>query len=464
MNEVRKMKWTRANLIKWIVTVFLPLTFLAIPVNTVYTTQMRSFFVITVFSLCIIAFELVDLMIIAALMPALWIAFKVAPAATAFSAWSSTTPYMCMGAFMLAAILEDCGLLKRISYWIMTKTGDNYLMLLLGVFAAGLVLSILTFGSAYIVMGALCYGLCRSLNILGTKMAAAVGMTCMIATSAVKSFTYCATIYGIVGGMAAQIIPGFQVTFLQSMLHNWPMGIVCLLTVIVIAKWYKADRPLNGKAYFKKELVALGPMSRNEKINVAILGIIIAFLLSNPWHHLDVAYGFMIFPWLAFIPMIGSATRETLKKLNWEMVFFIAACMGIGNVAGSLGFSTIITDYCLPLFERTGSPYGIFSIVFGLVFVFNFLMTPVAIWTLVTQPIIQIALSLNMNPLPFVYALVQSSEAIILPYEYVSYLAIYAFGMIGMKDFIQMSLVRCLIYFAGFLLLLIPYWNLIGLL
>ena len=60
MNEVRKMKWTRANLIKWIVTVFLPLTFLAIPVNTVYTTQMRSFFVITVFSLCIIAFELED--------------------------------------------------------------------------------------------------------------------------------------------------------------------------------------------------------------------------------------------------------------------------------------------------------------------------------------------------------------------------------------------------------------------
>ena len=103
MNEVGKTKWTRANLIKWAVTVFLPLAFLAIPVNAVYTAQMRSFFVITVFSLCIIAFELVDLMIIAALMPALWIAFKVAPSATAFFAWNSTTPYMCMGAFMLAS-------------------------------------------------------------------------------------------------------------------------------------------------------------------------------------------------------------------------------------------------------------------------------------------------------------------------------------------------------------------------
>ena len=161
MSEVGKFKFTRADLIKWIVTIAFPLAFLLIPINDVYTLPMRSFFVITVFSLCIIAFELVDLMIIAALMPALWIAFKVAPTATAFSAWTSTTPYMCMGAFMLAAILEDCGLLKRISYWIMTKTGDNYLMLLLGVFLAGLALSILTFGSAYIVMAALCYGLCR---------------------------------------------------------------------------------------------------------------------------------------------------------------------------------------------------------------------------------------------------------------------------------------------------------------
>ena len=54
------------------------------------------------------------------------------------------------------------------------------------------------------------------------------------------------------------------------------------------------------------------------------------------------------------------------------------------------------------------------------------------------------------------------SEAIIFPYEYVPYLLVFSFGMISMKDFIKMSVVRCIIYALGLMLFLIPYWKLIG--
>ena len=462
--ESTQVKVSKGVAVKWVFSIILPLLFFLIPVGEIYTLNMRNFFIVTVFCLCLIAFELIDTFIVAALMPALWILFNVAPAAVALSAWTSTTLYMCMGSFMLAAVLEDCGLLKRISYMIMTKTGSSYMALLFCIFLAGLILSIITFGGAYIVMGALCYGLCRSLDLLGTRMAAAIAMVCMIATSAVKSFTYCATIYGIVGGMVAQVIPGFTVTFIQPMIHNFPMLLVCLFSVFVIAKWYKADREIQSREYFVGMLRDMGPMSRKERVNLGLLVVIVVVLLSNPIHGIPVDYALMILPWLAFLPIINGATEKTLELLNWKMVFFIAGCMGIGNVATNLGFDAVITTYCVPWFQMFNSSLWFFFIIFMLVFVFNFLMTPVAIWVLVTQPLLQISMALNIPSLPLVYALIASAEAVILPYEYVSYLAVYAFGMISMGDFIKLSIVRCIIFFAGFMFILVPYWMLIGIL
>ena len=42
----------------------------------------------------------------------------------------------------------------------------------------------------------------------------------------------------------------------------------------------------------------------------------------------------------------------------------------------------------------------------------------------------QIALDIGMNVRPVAYALVMSSEAILMPYEYVPYLIVFSFGMI----------------------------------
>lgn len=87
-------------------------------------------------------------------------------------------------------------------------------------------------------------------------------------------------------------------------------------------------------------------------------------------------------------------------------------------------------------------------------------MTPLAIIALITQPLIGIAATIGVSPLPFLYAVNACSEAILLPYEYVPYLIVYGFGMISMKDFIKFNFVRSIIFFVGFLVVLVPYWML----
>ena len=59
-----------------------------------------------------------------------------------------------------------------------------------------------------------------------------------------------------------------------------------------------------------------------------------------------------------------------------------------------------------------------------------------AIWSILTVPLLSIAVNMGYNPLPFAYAVNAVAEAILLPYEYVPYLVIYGFGLMKFKDFL----------------------------
>ena len=81
-----------------------------------------------------------------------------------------------------------------------------------------------------------------------------------------------------------------------------------------------------------------------------------------------------------------------------------------------------------------------------------------------TAPITQLALDLGIKPLGAIYVLFNTLDQIVLPYEYVNYLMFFSFGVITMKDFFKIMSTK-LIFGAVFLaIILIPYWNLIGVL
>ena len=137
--------------------------------------------------------------------------------------------------------------------------------------------------------------------------------------------------------------------------------------------------------------------------------------------------------------------------------------MAIGTVATHLGLGTVLIDATKGLLGGSTSPIPLMFIIFCIVFALNFLMTPMAIASILIQPLCVLAVEMGYSPIPFAYAVNACSEAILLPYEYVTYLIVYGFGMIRMKDFIVYNAMRSVLFFAGFLLILVPYWMLIGL-
>ncbi len=460
------MSISRSNLLKWALVIILPACCFLIPLSDIYTPQVRWFFVITVCGLTMAAFEVVRLGVIGALMPAFWYLLNVAPLPVIMSPYTTSVMYMSIGAFVFAAAAEQSGLLKRISFWILAKVNGNYWALLYGIFFTGAILTLLTFGMmSHIIMAALCLGMCKALKILDTKFSAVIAMAVMLGTCASHCFVYNASAYAVIGSLAGGLINMRElgINALTVTLHNWPMMIVCMFTLWVIGKWYYENRTLESKSYFETQLKEMGPIKKNEKAVGVVMALMLLFLFTQSWHKMDCNLIFMLLPWALFLPGIDSADADTIKAVNWEMLLFFAACMSIGMIAGNMGLGQVIVQFVTPILAANGGSLSIIvGTVFGVIFGLNFLLTPTAIWALITQPLLQIAQALGISALPMVYALVHCSEAIIFPYEYVPYLLVFSFGMISMKDFIKMSVVRCIIYALGLMLFLIPYWKLIG--
>ncbi len=450
-------------LIKWAIIIGLTLACFLIPEGGIITMNVKLFFAITVFGLALAAFEIVPTLMISLLMPALWMILKVAPANVVLSPWMTTTPLMIVGAFFMAASLEDCGLLRRLAYYLMCKVKGSYMGLLFSIMIVTVILNILTSGRGYLIMAPLAVGLCMSLDGMQKNLGAGLASAVMVGGCTSHVYTYQASGWGVLMQMAGNYVGPTDITPLSIMLHNWPMFFVSLVIIFIAGKMFKPENGLGEITYFQTKLDEMGSISRREKINGVMLAIVLVYIFGVGWHKLDVNLGFAIIPWMVYLPFLNGADANTVRKINLEVVFFVTACMAIGTVATSLGIGVALAGVVESFLNGSTSAFAIMSIVFAIVFILNFLMTPLAIFSLITDPILMMVTQMGYSPIPFTYAISACSEAIIFPYEYVPYLIVYGFGMIRMNDFIKYNIIRSILVFGGILFVLVPYWYLIGL-
>ena len=193
---------SRSAAIQWMITFVLAAICLLIPEQGIFTHQVKVFLAITVFGLALAAFELVHLMFISMAMPALWMFFGVAPASVVMSSWVGSSMLMIIGALFMAATLEDCGLLKRIAFFLMCKVKGNYFVLLLSIMLITLFLNILSSGQGWLIMAPLAAGLCMSMDGMNKKLGAGLAAAVMIGGCTSHAYTYQAASWALISATA----------------------------------------------------------------------------------------------------------------------------------------------------------------------------------------------------------------------------------------------------------------------
>ena len=150
--------------IMWAVSVIVPLLIMLIPLSDLYTSTIRTFFMITVFCLLLMAFDLLDMLAIALMLPGCYIAFGVTNAATAYSSWTGTICFLIVGAFILTNVMSEVGLLDRMAYWLLCRSGGSFNRMLYVMYFTSIILGICTFTNSFIITGTLALGICKTMN------------------------------------------------------------------------------------------------------------------------------------------------------------------------------------------------------------------------------------------------------------------------------------------------------------
>lgn len=164
--------------------------------------------------------------------------------------------------------------------------------------------------------------------------------------------------------------------------------------------------------------------------------------------------------WVAFLPGVDLADKQTVSSVNFTMVFLIAATVTIGNVSSYLNIGNAIINAILPYI-----PSGLIGVNIMVMFIGilgNMAMTPLALASAFTEPMIQLALNLGLSPYGIVYVFITSCCQLFFPYEITNALLMFSFGMISMKDTIKFFTVKTIISLIFVVIVVIPYFKLLG--
>lgn len=452
-------KTSKSMMVKYAVNVILPLAIVLIPCTDTFTWQMKGFLASTIFAICCFAMNTMPSTGIAILLPVFWVFFGISKPETIFSVWQQYLPWVVIGGFLLANVLQRTGLLSRVIYKLVSKTAVSYKGLLIGLaISVGLITQLV--GSHPVLFATIAYGICVAFDFGQSK--ASAGIMFVTAVSGMVAIQARFTAPLMLLGTAKSA--GFNLDllgFFESYWYNLPLIIFWVACVALAIIMFKPEKEISGKEYCKEKLAEMGPMSTQEKKAAFIVIIYLLFIFTSKLHGLSLEWGMAMIPWLFIVPGIGCAEKQDIQKMNFGMIFFMVTCMAIGTVATSLGFGKLLATYATPLLTGQ-NVYVLFLAIWLILFVCNFAMTPLAMMAAFTVPFLTIAQSFGVDPLAVVYFIRTGFDQVILPYEYANYLIFFGFGVISMKDFMKYMAAKSVLNFVICFALLIPWWMFTG--
>ena len=442
------------KLIRWVICL-LPLFLYLVPVTDSFTAPVRSFCALTLVMILCLCLGQISMMIVAFAIPMVYWIAGILPMNDALSAYSGGIIWIGVACFILVNTLERIGLMKRIAYFIIYRTGGTYRGFCFGMFIVGCVLNIVAPApQVATVMFFLCASICKEMDMKVGNTSAGIMFASVIACNTTQLFLFMPTQQGV-----SLSIVGLETSWINYLIQNAIFIPVVLLLCFLITVILPKDQEFNGKEYAKMKLAEMGKVTLQEKITSVILIIFVLFLLTTTYTHLNIVYGFVLVPIVLFVAGVGKT--EDIVKVNFGVLMMIGGCMCIGSAAAAAGAGVWIANSLMPLLGGMSKyVFLFFSYVFGVVM--NFLMTPLAAMSSLSQPLADIATSLGVSTRATMLSFCAGLEQWILPYEVGSLVTMFALGWMKMKDFIKFGLAKMIVVTVCMLALVIPYWLLLG--
>lgn len=217
-----------------------------------------------------------------------------------------------------------------------------------------------------------------------------------------------------------------------------------------------------GKDYFVTEYQSMGKMSRDEKWAAVSVVIVMLLIMSNPITHFDSMLAFIIALAFLYLPGVNVGQVKDVQSVSMGTLLFFASCMAIGAVCSHVGITAWLTQALVGLLGGVSIKMALLLIlVIG--FILNLAMTPVAMLAGFSGMFYSIFLELGANPLAAIFAFNHSTDLVLLPYEYVTFLLFFSLGCMTTSQFLKWHALKSILFVAFFAVIILPYWGIVGL-
>lgn len=275
--------------------------------------------------------------------------FKLAEPSVIFSAWTGSTVWLVVGAYLIASAVRTSGLGERLSYAFILKFVRGWKSIIISIFVLTFVLSILIphpWPRAFLIMSVMMVVIKAAK--MPAKDAVTVGFT-VFASSVPVSLIFLtgdATINPLAASYAEEAVS--FVRWLQVI--GPPAVVLSLLTLILILVLFPPTAPVAiDLEQVRRAQKELGPMGAREKRTLVWMVIAITLWLTNGMTGLDIGWITLSIAMLMSLPVAG----EVLGPKDWgevpvHVMVFLTAAMAIGKVGAATGMNAWIADTLLP--------------------------------------------------------------------------------------------------------------------
>ena len=464
----------RITHLKWLLSLLIPAgayfaVQTAVQADPSLNPHLPMFFAITLWAITVWATDILPAVPSAAAMTFLYLLCNVAPAPVIFGAWGAFLPWICFGALILSEALEQTGLTRRLALQLMHLVGATFTRIVVSLMTVGMFMAFLLpdIMCRVIIFVAIAHGLVMALELdPKSRISSAIIMAGFCSATSPG--------YGFLTGTEMSLIAMDQIksiitipTWGEYALAKLPFIILyCCFSIFMCVKIIPGKEHIPHEDHLK-EVVAerlrdMGPMTTQEWKLLILMICAITGLLTSKWHGLNGYFLYALIAICCYLPWIGLASFENVRKLNVGFLVFIVACLGMGSVAVHLGAAKWFASLVVPLIDGLSPIWLVLSSYLSAVAV-NFMLTPLAAVSALSLPWAEIAQHVNMNPLPMLYSFLYGLDQYIFPYEYALYMYIFSTGYITPKHMFKGLGLRILFVAVILMLLQVPYWKLIGL-
>lgn len=385
-----------------------------------------------------------------------------------------TTPvvFLCLAAFIFAAVMQAAGLDRRIALGLLHKLKVKTVNgVIWAMFAANMLLSLII-PAANARAATLLPVVNGITEMFGDTPEERAGKKAIV----IQTLVYGSMISGmcimtahlpnlvLVGLFETEL--GLHLSYIDWFKLQWPYLGMFVLTQWWVQRYFKTHgvKVHGGYEAVQKQYAEQPKTTQAEWLILAAFGMIALLWVTESWHGIKSHNAALMGLAVLFMPgLFGFKWKELQDRTIWGTFLLLAGALSMSSAMGSTGLAQWLSDIIHPL--AVGHPWwmALLILMVGTHVIRLGMLSNVAAITMLAPILLALAPKLGLHPVAFTMLVSDTDTfAYILPTQITAAVIAYSSGTFSMADYAKVGWVSVLIAIAYGICIMAPWYAFMG--